>query len=160
MWKCTALIWCDWMVLLQILVQQSNFGDTFECVDRVEHSTVPVSFALYMCESALLYWHYCALLWHSGSCVCMHSGGGGWCAYSCACMMYVCQIWCHYLWSWYACIIVCVAWVGVIRMVVLVLYLLCMHVWNAWNGAHYTVKWVVGVVVNSTECVLLHKIHY
>ncbi len=33
--------------LLQILERQSNFDDTLECVDRVEQSTVPVSFELY-----------------------------------------------------------------------------------------------------------------
>ncbi len=42
--------------LLQDLEQQSNFGDTLGCVDRVEQSTGTVSFAMYMC---VLYWHYC-----------------------------------------------------------------------------------------------------
>ncbi len=53
--------------LLQRSVWQSNFDDTLECMDRVEQSTGPVSFALYMCGSALLYWHYYALLSHYSS---------------------------------------------------------------------------------------------
>ncbi len=125
----TDMIWCFWMVLLQILEQQSNFGDILECVDRVERTSRIVSFALYMCGSALLYWHYCARLvvaqqelyahwWR-----CMHV------------VIFTVRVHTHAhvcvpdfmsLWSWCACIIVCVAWVGVIRMAILILYLLCM----------------------------------
>ncbi len=41
-------IWCDWMVicLLQTLEQQSNFGNTLECVGRVERTSNSVGFAL------------------------------------------------------------------------------------------------------------------
>ncbi len=60
----------------QELVPQSNFGDTLECVDWIEQTSISVSFALCMRGGALWYWHYWALLWHSRSCVCMHNSGG------------------------------------------------------------------------------------
>ncbi len=106
-----------------------------------------------------------ALLWHSRSCGCMHTGGGACCDIYRACAYYTHSHVCvpdrsyvtmimmcmyHYWYIQYHCMYMC--W----RYYIGNTYTL-FTVWNAWNGN--TVKWVVGVVVNSTVCVLLHIIH-
>ncbi len=80
------------------------------------------------------------MLWHL-PCVCI--------LYSCACI----YVFCRYP-MLMMCMYHCMCWVGVIRMAILILYLLCMC------GMPWIALWVVEVVVNSTVCVLLHIIHY
>ncbi len=50
--------------LLQKFVQQSNFGDTLECVDRVERTSNPVSVSLHMRGTMIMMcmYHYIILI--------------------------------------------------------------------------------------------------